>query len=203
MLWENSVSGLRDLRQCLIEIGDQIVGVLDPDADPHKVVSDAKRGLAFVRHGKMRHRCGMAGERFRAAQADRQLRHLQRIEETEALGFAALDEDGEGAARAGAVAVVDILLARVLDHAEVAQPFDLGMVFEEVAYLLCVLPCALHPQLDRFEAAQQHPCRVGIGNPAHRVAQRADRVDEALLARHAAGDEIGMAADIFGQRIDH
>ena len=46
---------------------------------------------------------GMAGQRFGAAEADRELEDLQRVEEAEGLGLAALDVEREGRAGAGAL----------------------------------------------------------------------------------------------------
>ena len=52
------------------EIGDQIVGILDPDRDAHEIVGDAQRLLALVGHRQMRHRRGCRRQRLGAAQAD-------------------------------------------------------------------------------------------------------------------------------------
>ncbi len=100
------------------------------------------------------------------------------------------------------MAVVDVFLTRIGDEAQIAQPFDLGMVAEEGADLQRVLARAAHSEFERFEAAQQHPCGVGIADRADRVAHRADRVDQRLIARYAAGDEVRVAAGIFGEAVD-
>ena len=42
--------------QGLVEVGDQIVGILHADRDPHQIVGDPQRLLALVGHGKMGHR---------------------------------------------------------------------------------------------------------------------------------------------------
>ena len=49
-------------------------------------------GLALVGDRQVGHRRGVAGERLGAAEADRELGDLQRVEEAERLGLAALDE---------------------------------------------------------------------------------------------------------------
>ena len=76
------------------------------------------------------------------------------------------------------------------------------MTLEEGADLLRVLARALHAQFDRFQTAQQHPCGIRIGDAAHRVAQRAHRIQPFLRAGNAARDKVRMAANVFGQRID-
>ena len=53
-----------DLSQCLLEIGDQIIRVFNPDRDAHEIVSDAERGLAFVGHREVRHRSRVTGQRL-------------------------------------------------------------------------------------------------------------------------------------------
>ena len=94
--------------------------------------------------------------------------------------------------------VVNVLLARILDHAEIAEPFDLGMPGEEIADLGGVLARAVHPQFDRLEAAHQHPGGVRIADTSHGVAQHAHRIHPFLRPGNAARYEVRMAADIFG-----
>ena len=72
-----------DRGQRLFAIGDQVVGILDPDRDADQIVGDAQRRLALVGDRQMRHRRRVAGQRLGPAQADRQLGDAQRIEETE------------------------------------------------------------------------------------------------------------------------
>ncbi len=45
-----SLGARSDLRQCLVEIGDQVVRVLDPDRNPHEIVGNAQRSFALVGH---------------------------------------------------------------------------------------------------------------------------------------------------------
>jgi hypothetical protein len=63
---------------------------------------------------------------------------LERVEEGEGLGLAALEVEREGRSRAGAVAPVDVGLPRVAalrEEAEIADALDLGMVAKEAADL--------------------------------------------------------------------
>ena len=141
----------------------------------------------------MGHRRGMAGERLGAAQADREMGDLERVQEGEGLRLAALQIEREGRARAGAVAAVDVGLAGVaalLEEAEIADALHLGMVLEEAADLLGILAGAGHPELERLEAPEQHPGGVGIGDRSDRVAEHADLVDQLLRAGDPARDQI-------------
>src|SRR3546814_5883864 len=105
-----------------------------------------------------------------------------------------LDEEREGWAGSGAMAVENILLKWIGDEPQIAESLDLGMVAQICADLQRIFARAAHAQFERFEAAQQHPGGVGIADGADRVAHRADDVEQLLVARHAARDEVRMAA---------
>src|SRR3546814_17168598 len=92
-----------DRRQRLIEIGDEILGVLHADRDADEIVRNVELPLAFVRHGKMGHRGRVAGKRIGAAKADGELHDLERIEESERPRLAALQIDREGGTGPGAM----------------------------------------------------------------------------------------------------
>src|SRR5205814_6646457 len=49
---------------------------------------------------------------------------------------------------------------------------------------------------------QEHPRRVRVADRADRVADHADLVDQRLVADQPTGDEIAVAADIFGEAVD-
>src|SRR3546814_14397951 len=105
----------------------------------------------------MGHRGGVAGERLGAAEADRELRDLQRVEKAEALRLAALDEQRKGRSGAGAVALEDILLLPFLQNAAIAELLDLRMLLPDGAALGGILARPAPAQLDRTLAAQQRP----------------------------------------------
>src|SRR3546814_4114048 len=117
---------------------------------------DTQCRLAVVGNRQVRHCRGMARERLGAAEADRELRDLERVEEAETLLLAALDEEREGRTGAGAVAVENILLTRIRDEAEIAEPLDLGMVEKEGADLQRIHARPVEAEVERLEAAQQH-----------------------------------------------
>src|SRR3546814_12143427 len=87
----------------------------------HQIVGDAERRLGRVGTRQVRHRRGVAGEGFGAAETDRQLRDAERVEKPEAFRLAALDEQREGRSGAGAVAFEDVALRPVLEKAEIAE----------------------------------------------------------------------------------
>src|SRR6266404_7540035 len=57
-----------DRRQCLVEIGKDIVHVLDADRDTHHAVSDADFAAAFLADRRMSHRRRMRNQSFDSAQ---------------------------------------------------------------------------------------------------------------------------------------
>jgi hypothetical protein len=60
-----------------------------------------------------------------------------------------------------------------------------------------------HAQRQGFHRAHDHPRGVRVKLRAQRAAQRPNRFERGDRTNDAAGDQIGMAADILGQRIHH
>src|SRR3989442_5801332 len=54
--------------QRLVQIGDQVLDVLDPDGKPHQAVGEAHLALEIGRHAGVRHRRRVADETLDAAQ---------------------------------------------------------------------------------------------------------------------------------------
>src|SRR5436309_13050079 len=95
------------------EIRDEIVGVLDADREPDRRIGNTDARAQVRGHARMRRRTGVAGERFRPAEADRELEDLQLVEAREGLGDSALDVERKGRAGAGALRLVDTPLRRI------------------------------------------------------------------------------------------
>src|SRR5690606_14595042 len=80
---------------------------------------------------RMRHGSRMAGERLGAAEADRQLEYLQRVEEGKGSVLAALDVEGKGRARTRALAAKHFRCrVALLQERQVGDPIDLGVIGE-------------------------------------------------------------------------
>ena len=154
----------------------------------------------------MRHPGRVAGERFGAAKRHGELGDAQRVEKGKALRLPALQEQRKGAARAKAVAAVDIGLPlvarRAFQKAEIADAFDLGMIAQESADLRRIFAGARHAQLQRLKAPQQHPRGVGVGDGADGVAHQADDIHLPAAANQAARDQIAMPPGIFCEAVD-
>ena len=143
------------------------------------------------------------GEAFGAAEADRQLHHLQRVEEAEGFRLAAMDADREGRADARALRGED---ARLIGPGrQIAEPehlLHLGVALKVGADHAGVLGRPADAQFERFEAAAEHPGGVRIERRAERRTHRGDRLHRVHRTEHRAADDVGMAADIFGERIE-
>src|SRR3954453_14797245 len=106
----------------------------------------------------MRHRGGSPGQRFGSAEAHREIGDLQRVEEGERLLLTALEVQRKGRARARAMALEDVGLARTLfEEAQIADFLDLRVAAEEITNLGGILAGAVHAELERLEASQKHP----------------------------------------------
>ena len=91
-------------RQRLIEIGDDVVDMLDADAEPDHFRPHAGLALLLGRHLPMRGRGRMAGERLGVAHIDQPLEQLERV--VEALAGVKPAGDAEGQQRTGAAAEI-------------------------------------------------------------------------------------------------
>ena len=84
---------------------------------------------------------------------------------------------------------------------EVVNPLHLVVVAQIVSHEPRILVRPFHPQAQRFERAAEHPAGMRIQLGADRASQRLDLFHERLRAERSAGDQVGMAADILGQRV--
>src|SRR3989440_12701093 len=84
----------------LIEVGDDVIDVLDANAEPDHLGPDAGLALLFLRHLAVGGGGRMAGQRFGIAHVDEALDEPQRVVEFLAGFEPALDPEGQERARA-------------------------------------------------------------------------------------------------------
>ena len=72
--------------QRLVQIHDQVVGILNPDRNANKRLCDTQPQSFFFRDVRMGHRRGMRSKRLRTTQAHRELDHLEAIEDGKGFG---------------------------------------------------------------------------------------------------------------------
>src|SRR4029079_8376426 len=80
------------LFQRLIQIGDKIVDILDPNRYPHQTIRYAEPRPLLRRKGRMRHDGGMLDPAFNPAQAFSQCEDLAAFEKTSRIGHSALHD---------------------------------------------------------------------------------------------------------------
>src|SRR6185436_15841213 len=115
----------------LVEIGDDVVRVLDADAEPDGLGPDAGLDLVGRRHLAMRRRGRMAGERLRVTEIDEPLDQLQRVVKPRAALIATLRAEGQQ--RAGAAAEIFLGKAAIgtVRKAGIVDPGDARIVAQE------------------------------------------------------------------------
>ena len=97
-------SGLIHRAERLIEVGDDVVDVLDADAEPDHLRRHAGLPLLLRRHLPVRGRRRMAGQRLGVAQVDEPLDQRERV--VEPLAGLESARDAEGQQRAGPAAEI-------------------------------------------------------------------------------------------------
>ena len=159
----------------------------------------------FVRrHVGMRHGGGMRGERLGAAEADGELDHFEPVEKANASASPPLTSNEKVEPGALALPLEDRPVGMILrQKAEIPDVRDLGMIAQKLRHLARALgarrPCAASASPASASAASR--C-CGSHMVPRIVRMPRTGASSALRARAAAGDQIGMPADIFGQRGD-
>ena len=162
------------------------------DAVPHR-----------LGHAGMGGRGGVAGERFRAAERHGELDDFQRVEDTERFRLAPGHVEGERRARRAALLVVDFPLGRALGQvAEIIEARHGRMRLQELRHDRAVAVGAGHAQAERLQRARDHPAWEGVELRADGRAELPHRLHHRRRAERSARDEIRMAPDVLGQRID-
>jgi hypothetical protein len=85
----------RTSREGLANVGDKIVRMLAPDRHANQRRSNSDFTTGLFREPGMHCRRGVANQRFRSAQTDRQFGYLTTIEESERVRLISFDVEGE------------------------------------------------------------------------------------------------------------
>ena len=98
---------------------------------------------------------------------------------------------------------MNLVVARAfLEKTEIAHLLHLRVALEEFGDLTRAGEGRLHAQLHRLQRACEHPARVRIEIGAHARAQLAHRRQHRRRPHGRAADQVGMPADILGERVD-
>lgn len=135
----------------MLQIGDQIIHILQPDGKPNQSVGDAELLALLQRHRRVRHHRRQLGQAFVPAEAFREREHVQRLQEVARLLQPAADVERHDAAVPVRLPLGQLML-RVAWQARVQHPLHLWMRFEEPGNRQRVALVAFHAQGERFQA---------------------------------------------------
>lgn len=146
----------------------------------------------------------MLDQGFRVAQADGDARQLQAVEQAPAGGQPALQFERHQAAAGRLLALRDLGAGRAR-QARIEHVGYRRVLAQELRHLQCRFAVALDPQFQRLQAAQHQEGGERRQRRAGEVAQalQADRVDVLLAADHRAGEQVAVAAQVLGGRVQH
>ncbi|MCY1248405.1 hypothetical protein D9M72_618320 [compost metagenome] len=82
---------------------------------------------------------------------------------------------------------------------QVVDALDLRVLAQELGDDAGIVIGLLHAHRQRFQRPAEHPAGMRVELGADRPAQRLYLFHHSLRAESCTGDEVGMAADIFGQ----
>src|SRR5206468_2267995 len=150
-----------------VEVGNDVVGVLDTDGDAQEAVGDPEAPALF--HGKPPVGRDRRGEHLREQITDRGRRHreLERVEESERRGLrvVAKGHGHDGAVEPAELALRDLVL-RVIGETGIVNPRDFGMLREVPRDDQRALALSAHAERERAHPADREPGLVRWHIPA-------------------------------------
>ena len=181
-----------------LEVGDQVVGRLDPDREAHEV---ARRGERRVGGRRVRHPRGVLDQALDAAEALGECPHLRAPDEVDGL-LLGLDEERDHAAEVAHLPGGE-LVARVAREAGVEDALDPRVRLEELDHGMRVLAVALHPHGEGLHPAQHEPRVERPRDRAERLLQEAEALrDRRVVRAREAADDVRVAAEVLRRRVE-
>ena len=117
-----------NVEESLVDVGDDVVDVLDADGKADEAIGYADAVANFLGHRRVSHLRGQRDKRFDTSETFRQRADLHLVEEA-ARGFFGANIEGEHGAGAFLLTASDFML-RVSDKAGIVDFADLGMRIE-------------------------------------------------------------------------
>uniref|UniRef100_A0A0N4ZJU5 NAD-specific glutamate dehydrogenase n=1 Tax=Parastrongyloides trichosuri TaxID=131310 RepID=A0A0N4ZJU5_PARTI len=189
--------------QRLLQIGDQVVDVLDADGQAHRVLGHA-RLLQFVRRQlAVGGRGRVADQRLGVADVDQTGEDLHRVLEAGArLAAAPLfngsDAKGQQTGRLAAEVLLNQRVGRMVFQSGVVDPFHLGVGLQPLGDGGRVLDVTVHAQgqglqpLQDQEAVERRQRRAGVAQRHHARAADEGRRAKRLGVDHAVVAHFGL-----------
>jgi len=186
-----------------LKIGNEIVSVLNTDGSADHVVSDACMLLLFRSHIRMRHGRRMLDEGLDTTKRNGELEVMEVVQDSERLLLATLHQESDVSTRARVLFLedTDLLLAHGL-AARVEHGLDCGVLKEEIDDLLGVLGLGAHTQLEGGERTSEKPGGIGVSDGTKNGTHHSDLGDELFAAGSNTSDDIRMAVDELGGRVN-
>ena len=169
------------------QIGDDVVDVLDANAQANHFGRDAGFQLLFRRQLAMRGGRGMAGQGFGVAHIDHALEQRERIEALHALLEAALQAEGEQGTGALAEIPVSHGIERAIGKSRVIHPGHAGVIAQKLRDLAGVLHVAFDAKGHGLDALKQQETVEGR-----------ERGAGVALRDGAAARDVGGGSIMFG-----
>src|SRR6516225_8493956 len=126
----------------------------------------------------MRCRCGVTGEAFHAAEADRVLRDRQSPQKIERAGFSPCNIQRKHSAWKSALTVANADLFPFVKQEGIADLLNPGMPRKRLDNMLSVLALPIHSERHRRKAAVEQPAFVGLQNVSKNPACPSQLLDE-------------------------
>lgn len=191
------------LGQSLLQVGDQVVRVLDADGQADEGVGQADLQAVLHRHAGVGHDGGGAGQGLHSAQGHRQAEHLELGQELAGGLQASLDEDGHHGTGAVGLGLSEGLLG-VGGEAGVVDLVDHGVLLQELGDSLGVAYGSVHADVQGLETAQGEVAVEGRGHGASQVLQGAQLGVQCVgVGEHGAHEHVGVAGDVLGHAVHH
>ena len=193
-------SSCASLAECLGEVGDQVVGVLEPDGQADQVRRDLVGGAhdARVRHGP-----GQLDQRLDPAE------RLGQDEEPGALGhpvgfLGRRDLERDHAAEPAHLPRGDVVAGMRRQAREEDGLRHLRMVVQEGRHGGRALAVGAHAHGQRLQAPQRQVAIHRTGDGARPIRQESQRLDPFRVARDdGAADQVGVTAEVLREAVDH
>src|SRR5581483_2359519 len=141
-------------RQRLLEIGDDVVGLLEPDREPHHVRPGAGLHLLRIRQLPVRGRRRMDDQRARVADIGEMREQLHVRHELDTGVVSTFEAEREY--RTGALRTIFLgeVVVAVAGQARIAHPGDARLLHQPFGDDLGVVTVALHAQRQRLYASE-------------------------------------------------
>ena len=142
------------LPKCLIEVGEDVVDVLDPDREPHRILRYARGRQLLLVQLRMSRGCIVDRKRLGIADVGQVAEELQALDELAPALPSSLDAEADQASVAAREDSVGDRLVRARLQTRIVDPGRARMLLEVPGNRECVLGVALDPERQCLQPLQ-------------------------------------------------